>query len=277
MKKIMVVTRDGTNVSVTTGGGGPPLVFLHGFSVSTEAYLEMLEMLVDFGFQVYGIDAPNHGGTDTLGWGHTVEDMAIVIDDVLTQLAVAEGALIAGHSMGGWLAAEVAARRPWRYKALVMLNAAVGDQFHEQTRLTGLRTLVNGARFLAGGVLDVAGDAKAAGSLRTATERLSLISRLASSVSGPGIIRAAYAMMKSSSHRALERVATIPSVVVHGTADQMISVESATSAAKRSGSAMVHLPGLFHSWMISDPALAASVLHWVYLSAPPPQGMLAAS
>lgn len=261
MKEYTVTTEDGFLVGVTEFGTvGIPLVFLHGFSVSTGAYTEMLELLSQSGFHVFGIDAPDHGGSDSLPRGHTVKDMARVIDQVLDELDMPECILV-GHSMGGWLAAEVAALYPIGFTTVILLNAAVGDEFHESIRVGGLSPLARGAQFFGGALKDVIGDARKAGRIRTLLERLRLVDILRGSVSGPGMVRAAYAMMQSDSTEALRALAgTVRTVVVHGTEDSIVPWQAGLSAAVASAGRVVLLAGQYHSWMIADPELALSVI-----------------
>jgi len=263
----IVLTDDGFRVGVTEGGQGIPLVFLHGLSVSASAYTEMLELLAENGFHVYAFDAPDHGSSDSLPWGHTVKDMAKVIAEAMVQIPTLEGARIVavGHSMGGWIATELAAmprRSSWSIDDLILLDAAVGAEFHEGIRVNGVGGLLKGAQFLAGAARDVYGDARRGGNLRTLRERLSLISRLSSSVSGPGIARAINAMVRCDSYWALRdlRRNRVRTVIVHGEKDGIIPWRSALSASEVARATIIFLIGKFHSWMISDPQLALDVI-----------------
>lgn len=259
MKHYTILTADGFRVAVTEGGSGIPLIFLHGLSVSAAAYTEMLELLAGNGFHVFAFDCPDHGGSDSLPWGHTVKDMADVIWKALISIEQFQlnYPVVVGHSMGGWIAAELAAAHPeWMY-TLILLDAAVGREFHESVRLR------SGAQFLAGAVRDVYGDVRKAGSIRKLGERLSLISRLTSSVSGPGILRAINAVMHSDSTETLRSLMDndVNTVIVHGHQDGIVPWKSGLSAAHAAGASFKLLGGRYHSWMISDPELALRVIN----------------
>lgn len=267
MKKSTVVLEDGFRVAVTEFGApdGAPLVFLHGLSVSASAYTEMLELLADNGFHVFAFDAPDHGGSDSLPWGHTVKDMAEVVDKALEQLYAEVPLVLVGHSMGGWIAAEQAAMRPQWIKTLILLDAAVGEEFHEGIRLQPKK----GLQFIAGAVKDVLGDVRKAGSIRQLGERLSLIGRLSSSVSGPGILRAIHAMVQGDSSDALRALrGRVPTVLVHGELDGIVPWETAFSAAALCGGRVHTISHSYHSWMIADPELALDVIRSLTYSGP---------
>jgi len=252
---------DGFRVGVTRGGHGIPLVFLHGFSVAASAYSEMLELLAENGFEVIAIDAPDHGRTDALPWGHTVLDMADVVADALDVLYI-DKAVVVGHSMGGWLAAEFAALYPERVSMLILLNAAVGEEFHESIRVGPSPGAIGKvAQFVAGALSDVVGEARKAKSLRVIPERLSLVYRLGASISGPKVMRAAYAMVRCSSEPALLTLrGEVRTAIIHGADDRIIPGSAALSAASSADAQVTLLGGHHHSWMISDPDLAVSVI-----------------
>lgn len=95
-------------------GLGNVIVLLHGF-------LESLEIWNDFSrelstsFQVVTIDLPGHGESGNLEEIHSMELMAASVDAVLTHLKV-EQYVVAGHSMGGYVAIHLAEKHPGKVK-----------------------------------------------------------------------------------------------------------------------------------------------------------------
>lgn len=262
MRRRTVLLDDGFRVGVTTGGAGIPLVFVHGLSVSADAYTEMLELLAANGFAVTALDAADHGRSDSLPFGHTVADMADIAARAMEVVGVGRAVLV-GHSMGGAIVAEIAARAPEHVIAAVLLDAAVGEEHHAAIRMApNAGTLWRGAQFLAGAVRDLLGDAYQAASARPAAARAHLVNRLRRSVSGVDCLKAVYALMRSDSSPALTQMRChgVPTVHVHGTRDGIVPVEAAFSALLATGGRMHLLPGRYHSWMIVDPALALRVV-----------------
>ncbi|AHJ86520.1 esterase/lipase [Mycobacterium phage 20ES] len=261
MKRKTILTADGFRVGVTEVGTGVPLVFLHGLSVSAQAYEEMLVLLADKGFRVIGLDAANHGDSGTLPWGHSIEDMTKVTLDALDQLDI-HRAIFAGHSMGGGMVVEIAARHPHRVAAAVLLDAAAGAEHHKGIAITpGPSIPYRAAKFFFGGLTDVIGDGVEALKDRTPRERLNLLTNLRESVSGLRFVRAAYALMKADTVPLLQAMQRhgVPTAVLHGLHDQIVPYAAGLSAAKLTDATFYGVDG-YHSWMLADPELAADLI-----------------
>ncbi|AEK07425.1 esterase/lipase [Mycobacterium phage Rockstar] len=264
MKERTLVLKDGFRVRVTTAGDrlGPPLVFLHGLTVQAKAYTEMLEALAAQGFYVIAPDAPNHGGSGSLPWGHTVADMADVVAETCSALDIAQ-AVIVGHSMGGGIAVEFAAAYPERTIAAVLLDAAAGQEHHDNIKVGQCSTMpLRAAQRLAAACIDVIGDGYAAMRARDASERLSLLDTLRQSVEGFRFVRAAYALMRADTVPLLEkmRLNGTPTAVIHGDLDQIIPHAAGRSAANVAGADFYTVVGAFHSWMLAEPEFAAEAI-----------------
>jgi pimeloyl-ACP methyl ester carboxylesterase len=102
-------------------GAGAPLVYLHGAG-GLPAFTPDLETLS----QRFAVTAPLHPGFGSTGEEHLHADvlkLTLHTWDVLDRLGIDEPILV-GHSMGGMLAAEMAAIEPRRVKKLVLVGAA---------------------------------------------------------------------------------------------------------------------------------------------------------
>lgn len=89
---------------------GVPIVFLHGFGADLNSWMFNQPVLAEVG-RTIALDLPGHGGsTKEVGAG----DPATLTDTVETALAALgiERMHLVGHSLGGALAATLAARRP---------------------------------------------------------------------------------------------------------------------------------------------------------------------
>ncbi|QFP95544.1 esterase [Mycobacterium phage GaugeLDP] len=262
MKQKTLVLEDGFRVGVTELGGGPvPLVFLHGLGATGRAYAEMLKLLADKGFRVLALDAANHGRSGSLPWGHTVADMADVVVRTLDALGI-DKAIFAGHSMGGGMLVELAARHPHLVAAAILMDSASGKEFHDTTKVGNYATLAfRAAKKLAGAVVDIAGDTREAMKLRDAQERLSLLETLREGVGGLRFVRASYALMRTDTVpllKAMQRHGVL-TAVLHGLHDQIVPYAAGVSTAAATDATFYAVEG-YHSWMLADPELAADLI-----------------
>lgn len=257
-----IVLEDGFRVGVTQHGTGTPLVFLHGLSVSARAYEELFMELADKGFAVTALDAVNHGRTGSLPWGHTVEDMIEVTRRAIEALGIHHAVLV-GHSMGGGMVVELAARYPDLTIAAILMDAAAGLEHHANIKVAPTSTIpFRAAQKLAAFTVDCIADGFHGMSIRDCDENADFFGRLRASVSGFRFVRAAYALMKADTPPLLEkmRAHSVPTAVIHGEHDQIVPLAAGVSAAKAADGKVYVVEGGFHSWMIADPGLGADAI-----------------
>ena len=114
------------SVRLLRGGKGTPLVYLHG-AAGLPGWLPFFERLSE-SFDVLVPEHPGFGTSDNPAWMRNIADMAMYYLDFLDGLG-SERVHLVGHSLGGWIAAEVAVRNTTR------LATARGSDRREATRL----------------------------------------------------------------------------------------------------------------------------------------------
>jgi pimeloyl-ACP methyl ester carboxylesterase len=109
-------------LAVTRSGTGAPLVLLHGIGSSRRAWDPVLPALAAR-FDVIAVDLPGFGDSAPLYGQAEVPParLAESVADLLDDLGVTAPHL-AGNSLGGWVALELAARRP--VASLTLLSPA---------------------------------------------------------------------------------------------------------------------------------------------------------
>jgi pimeloyl-ACP methyl ester carboxylesterase len=121
-------------------GSGEPLVLIHGFSSSPVVWQPVLGELGG-SFEILAVALPGHAGGRELPVGTPVS-VAALVDGVEHEMDACgfETAHIAGNSLGGWIALELAQRG--RARSVVGLSPAGGWErgTREETRLKGLFT-----------------------------------------------------------------------------------------------------------------------------------------
>ena len=116
-----LVTVFGHEVEMHKGGSVPPLLFLHGgdgFGTYDPTSGPLAER-----FTVYAPSHPGFFGTARPDWLYTINDLAHFTQDLVRELGLSDYVLI-GHSIGGWIAAEMAAMDQHDIKGLVLVAAA---------------------------------------------------------------------------------------------------------------------------------------------------------
>ena len=105
---------------VLTGGGGPPLLFLHG-EEGQHGWLPHHSALAEK-FHVAAPTMPGLAGSGRPTWVDTVPSLAKTYLALLDRMGWKQ-CILAGASLGGWIAAEMASMEPARFKALVLIGA----------------------------------------------------------------------------------------------------------------------------------------------------------
>ena len=120
MPEQLTTSLDGIELRIAVAGEGPPLLFLHGAGGS--AWRPGYERLAE-SFRVFLPEHPGFGTTERPGWLETVQDMAIWYMDLIDHLSVAP-VYVAGHSLGGWIAAELASLCAHQLRKLALVDTA---------------------------------------------------------------------------------------------------------------------------------------------------------
>jgi 2-succinyl-6-hydroxy-2,4-cyclohexadiene-1-carboxylate synthase len=132
-----VVLRDGLHLRVQergTAGDGLPVLLLHGFTGSVEAWGEpLLEALAAAGRQVLAVDLLGHGVSDVPRDPARYEMQAQLedLEEALRALRL-ERAVWVGYSMGARLALGAAVLRPGPVAALVLESGSPGLATEEE-------------------------------------------------------------------------------------------------------------------------------------------------
>lgn len=118
-----ITTKDGTSLYYKDWGAGQPIVFSHGWPLSSDAFEDQMMFLANNGYRCVAHDRRGHGRSSQPWGGHTMDQYAADLDDVVTKLGLTN-AIFIGHSTGGGEAARfVAQRARGRAAKLVMIGS----------------------------------------------------------------------------------------------------------------------------------------------------------
>jgi len=115
------VTVGGAKIEYLIGGSGAPLVWLHGVEGNL-GWLRLHDELARH-FTVYVPTHPAFAGSERPLWLESFIDLSRFYLWIIQELGLAR-AILAGHFIGGWLAAEMAVMSPQTVMRLLLVDAA---------------------------------------------------------------------------------------------------------------------------------------------------------
>lgn len=114
---------EGARVNCIDVGEGEPVLCIHGLGGCWQNWLENIQPLVAAGHRVIAPDLPGFGHSPMPSWDIAIPAYAAMLDELRATLGL-EGATLVGNSMGGFIAAELASRRPDWVSRLVLVSPA---------------------------------------------------------------------------------------------------------------------------------------------------------
>jgi len=147
------ITLSGGNlVSYHDSGTGTPILFLHSFGHNKNLWYPQLTHFAELGYRVIAPDMPGHGESSFDPDNHTVDAIGRMYGEFLERIDV-QKAIVAGISIGGYIALRMWAHRQDQVAALVMICSkaeADSDEIKERRRLqvenirkNGLENFIN--------------------------------------------------------------------------------------------------------------------------------------
>ena len=104
-----VTTSDGTQIFYKDWGKGQPIVFSHGWPLSSDDWDAQMMFFLNHGYRVITHDRRGHGRSSQVGEGHDMDHYADDLAAVTAHLDL-KNAIHVGHSTGGGEVAHYVAR-----------------------------------------------------------------------------------------------------------------------------------------------------------------------
>jgi non-heme chloroperoxidase len=119
-----ITTKDGVDIFYKDWGHGQPIVFHHGWPLSSDDWDTQMLFFLQHGYRVIGIDRRGHGRSSQVSDGHDMDHYAADAAAVVDHLNL-RGAVHIGHSTGGGEVARYVARHGKGRVAKAVLISAV--------------------------------------------------------------------------------------------------------------------------------------------------------
>jgi pimeloyl-ACP methyl ester carboxylesterase len=258
------VSIEGHAINTIQLGDGPAILFIHGLS---GCWANWLEQLCPFAAtnRLIAVDLPGFGHSPGFGGEISMEGYARLMVGLLSELGIARASVV-GNSMGGLIAAELAAAHPDRVERLVLISAAGMSTYRDRLTRSTLPAVRRLDRLLALGAAWSAANSDSI-TRRPRLRELALKgimrhpSRLspqlaAEQVRGAGTDGFLGALDAIIEYDVRDRLPLIscPTLIVWGTNDRLISVRDAERfAAAIKGSRRVIYADTGHTAMLERP------------------------
>ena len=246
-------------------GDGTPLLLLHGFGADGNIWDAALILLRD-NCRLLIADLPGFGGSEVGGSMH-MGDYADAMIAVLDHAGV-DGCTVVGHSMGGYVALDMASRFPERMEGLALVHSHARpdppEKRSDRQRAAEFVRMNGSAAYLRSFVpgLFAPGSPKILGK--------ALLQALEGQTA-EGLALAQEAMASREGHEDTLRRLPLPVLIVLGEEDALMpAAELAGQAALPERALLRILPGAGHMAMVEQaPALASAIndyLEWLEAS-----------
>jgi non-heme chloroperoxidase len=120
----VITTKDGTQIYYKDWGSGQPVVFSHGWPLSSDAFEDQMFFLAAHGYRVIAHDRRGHGRSSQPWHGNDMDTYADDLAELVGKLDL-KNAVHVGHSTGGGEVARYIGRHGTRRVAGVVLIGAV--------------------------------------------------------------------------------------------------------------------------------------------------------
>jgi non-heme chloroperoxidase len=120
----VITTKDGMRMYYKDWGTGQPVVFNHGWPLSSDAFEDQMFFLASNGYRSIGVDRRGHGRSDQTWDGNDMDTYAADLNELIENLDLRDAILI-GHSTGGGVVARYIGRYGTDRVAKAVLISAV--------------------------------------------------------------------------------------------------------------------------------------------------------
>ncbi len=239
--------REAARLYYEDDGTGIPVLLTHGFGASTGMWAGQVDAFADR-YRLIRWDMRGHGQTECpedlehYSQAHTVEDMKVLLDHLGVEQAV-----IAGHSLGGFMTLAFNVAYPERVKALILQGCGPGYR-RDDARAKWNERAENRARTLEeGGLAALGGGAEVGESVQG---------------SAKGLAQAARGILSQVDSRVIDSLPgiAVPTLVVIGDGDTYYVDGSAYMASRIPNAVNVVVPGAGHGVNVEKPAAVNSAL-----------------
>ncbi len=228
--------QDGTKIWYQEAGDGRPVILIHGWPLSSATWDPVMIKLAEAGYRAIAYDRRGFGRSDHPGKGYDYDTMADDLAAVMEQTGATEDVTLVGFSMGGGEVARYMSRHGGKgIRSAALISSVVpylkqtGDNPHGvpeadlQTMAEGMKD--DNPKFMKGFLKDFFG-------VGLVSEVLHWAWLLTQQAELKATLDCASAFAETDFRPDLASI-TVPTIVIHGTADQTVPIDATGRAAAK--------------------------------------------
>jgi 3-oxoadipate enol-lactonase len=245
-----------SSIAYLRRGYGNPLILLHGYPLDHRIWDPIIPLLEN-DFELIIPDLRGFGESKAIDTNYSISEMAEDVAQLVEKIGFPK-ALIAGHSMGGYVSLAFARLFPDRLLGLGLISSqAIADTPEKkESRYLSLKQLQeSGRKSIANSMV---------GKLTSDSMLQNQMYDIIMSQSEAGIMSAIKALAERSDQTSIVGTLDVPLLVVHGDSDELIPFERAVEVSKvAENSNLVVIAKAGHMPMLEYPEATASALRWL--------------
>lgn len=235
-----ITTRDNTKIYVKDWGAGRPVILLHGWPLSADSWDDQAMAIADAGFRAVAYDRRGFGRSDQSWSGYNYDTLADDLASVIEETGAIDAAIV-GFSMGGGEVARYMSRHKGKNVTQAVLVSSVvpymlkTDDNPHGTESATFEQMSEGikqdrAHFFAGFFRDFYGVGLV--SHPVSDEVLEWSRNVSMHSSLKATLECAKAFATTDFRPDLASF-TMPTLIIHGTADKTVPIDASARAAAR--------------------------------------------
>ncbi|MDR0510806.1 MAG: alpha/beta hydrolase [Rikenellaceae bacterium] len=242
-----------------SGTGERVVVLLHGYLESLDVWNDFAPLLTPH-FRVVALDLPGHGISEVRGEAHTMEFLADTVRAALDVLGVGRF-LPTGHSMGGYVVAELLRKYPERLTGAVMLHSTPNADSDEKRvqRQREIELVAQGRKELLARTNPAKGFAEE--NRRRCARQIGELADQVCLTEDEGIVALLKGMMARRDNNGAFRQSSVPQLFIFGRGDEHIAAATAEQlAASHPQACTTWLDHSGHMGFVEEPEACARAI-----------------
>jgi 3-oxoadipate enol-lactonase len=251
----MEITANGIRMAYSEAGSGIPLVLVHGYPLNRQLWHAQVEGLAGQA-RVLAVDLRGHGDSQTVPGPYSMDLFADDLNAFLDALGIDQPIILAGLSMGGYVAFAFFRKYARRLGGLILTatraaaDSAEGKAARDQSMMTARE---KGVAAIVEGMLP---KMLAPSTLQERPELVEQTRQIMLHTSLEGVLGDLVALRDRPDSSSTLAQISLPTLILPGAGDQIIPLSEAQAMeAGIRGSRLVVIPGAGHLTCLENPAV----------------------